>query len=238
MFKLDLDKDVFSGKDIKIWRFIKSGKEGRYSFLDFDVQGYNYAIIKDKAQILRKTIESAVGKDGKVRIYPLYRPNQIEGYHFIISPDNFKNLIPTERLELPNTNKKDARCFVVDLQDTNIQIKLEHIVKLSLSYISSNKYANFPRDFLFVITKDDLGGKAVYEYDKMIGAFDRNRFYNPDEIHSTGQGIEWRSKPVRITNFENGIKINSDLIKQWVRANRFLTLPTKYNFPGDYETWW
>jgi len=238
LFKLDLDKDVFSGKDIKIWRSFKSGEEGRYSFLDFDVQGYNYAIIKDKTQILRKTIESAVGKDGRVRIYPLCRPNQIEGYHFIISTDNFKNLIPTERLELPNTNKKDARFFDIDLQDTDIQIKLEHIVKLSLSYISSNKYANFPRDFLFIITKDDLGGKAVYEYDKMIGAFDRNRFYNPDEIHSTGQGIAGRYRPGTITNFEYQIKIDIDLIEQWVRANNFLTLATKYNFPDDYETWW
>lgn len=124
------------------------------------------------------------------------------------------------------------------MQDTDIQIKLEHIVKLSHSYIDSTSSANFPRDFLFVITKDDLGGKAVYEYDKMIGAFDRNRFYNPDEIYSIGQGIDAQYKPVRMTNFENGIKIDPVLIKQWIRTYKFLTLATKYNFPKNYETWW
>jgi len=124
------------------------------------------------------------------------------------------------------------------LQDTDIQIKLEHIIRLAHSYIDSANQANFPRDFLFIITKDDLDGKAVYEYDKMIGAFDRNRFYNPDEIHSIGQDITGRYKPVMITNFESGFEISSDLIKQWVKANKFLTLPTKYNFPSDYETWW
>jgi hypothetical protein len=231
-FELDLGKDIFSGKDIKIFRSFS------YNYLDFDFQGHNYGIIKEKTQILKKTIESAVGKDGRVRIYPLYKPSQVEGYHFLLSPTFFKDLIPTERLQIPDTKKKDARFFDVDLQDIDIQIKLEHIVKLSLSYIDSTKDASFPRDFLFVITKDDLGGKAVYDYDKMIGAFDRNRFYNPNEIYSIDQGVRGKYEPFKISNFESGIKIDPDLIEQWVKANKFLTLATKYNFPKNYITWW
>jgi len=236
-FELELNKDIFSGKDIKIWRILRRGYDlGRYGYTDFDAQQYNYAITKERAQILKRAIESAVGEDGKVRIYPTTMIDQNEGYHFLIRTESFENLIPTERLQLPNTNKKDARFFDIDLQDVNIQVKLEHIIKLTQSYVDSRGNINFPRGFLFIITKDDLDGKTVWDYDKMIGAFDANKFYNPSDIHSVGSYTYF--KPVRITGFENEFKISSDFIKAWVRSNMFLRLPTTYNFPKNYKPWW
>ncbi len=235
-FELIFNKDDFSGNDIKVWRGINKGRFGTYSFSDFNFESYNYAIIKEKAQILKKSIVSAVGENGKVKIYPLVRPKTLEGYQFLLSLGKFDKLIPTERLQL--SGKKDARCFNIDLQDTDLQLKLEHIVKLAHSFVIPGVGASYPRDFLFIIAKADLGGKAIYEYDKMIGAFDRNRFYTPDEIYSTDQVEGEYYKPVRIANFENGIRIDSYLIDQWARVNKFLVMPTKYSFPKNYITWW
>jgi hypothetical protein len=236
-FKIWLDKDDFIGKDIKIWRSFTKGREDYYEFQDFNFQGYNYGIVEEMTQILKEAIESAVGENGKVKIYPLYRPNQIDGYQFLLDKDMWEKLVPTERQEILGTNKKDARCFDIDLQDSDIQNKLEHIVKLSMSFIIPSPTSPYSKDFLFIIAKDDLDGKAIYEHDKMIGAFDRNRFYDPDEIFSSGIGSV-HHKLVKIDSFESGIKIDSDLIKQWVRARRFLVIPAKYMFPKSYKTWW
>lgn len=149
----------------------------------------------------------------------------------------WEKLVPTERYIIPGTNKKDARCFDIDLQDSDIQNKLEHIVKLSMSFIMPKPASPYSKDFLFVIAKDDLGGKPIYEYNEMIGAFDRNRFYDPDEIFSSGIGSD-SFKPVEITGFESEIEIDPDLISQWVRARRLLLIPAKYVFPESYVTWW
>jgi len=236
-FVLRLNKDDFIGRNIKILRSFRKGNEGPYDYKDFDVQGYNYGIIKEKTQILKEAIESAMGENGRVRIYPLYKPNQIDGYQFLLRTDMWDRFIPTERHEISGTAKKDARCFDIDLQDGDLQNKLEHIVKLSISYIPPNPRSPYTKDFLFLILKDNLGDKAAYDYDKMIGAFDRHMFYNPDEIFSSGVGSV-KCRPVRINSFENGIVIDSNLIKQWIRASKFIGITTDNMFPNNYRNWW
>ena len=232
-----LDKDDFAGKDIKIWRVFVKDTKTRYIFQDFNFQGYNYGIVKERAQILKEAIESAVGENGRVKIYPLYRPNQIVGYQFLLETNTWEKFVPTERHTILGTNKKDARCFDIDLQDSDIQNKLEHIVKLSMSFIMPTPTSSYSKDFLFVIAKDDIGNKPIYEHDKMIGAFDRNRFYAPGEIFSHDINSA-KYKPVKIASFESGIEIDPDLIKQWIRARRFLVIPVRYLFPESYITWW
>lgn len=237
-FTLRLNKNDFNGRDIGIWRIFRKTGGSRYAVSDFDSLSYNQGLIGEKAQNLKKQIISAVGKDGKVNIYILYRPNQVDGYKFILRNDILTNIVPTQRAEIPGTNKKDARRFDIDLQDDDIQFKLEHIVKVASSYMDTSPHRPYPRDFLFLILKNDLGGKAAYEYDKMIGAFDRNRFYNPDEIPSSGSGSQFNYMPVKITSFEKGIAFDSSLIRQWTKLNNLLTVSTARNFPSGYRIWW
>lgn len=238
-FVLPLTKNDFNGRDIKILRTFKNGEEGIYKIQDFDHEAYNNGLIKEKAQILKESIISAVGKSGKVSIYPSYRPNQIVGYQFLLIKTFLPNVIPVERPTISGTNKKDARRFDIDLQDKDLQSKLEHIIKLSLSYIkpSGGGVSSFTRDFLFLIFKEDIGNKPAYEHNLMIGAFDRHRFYSPDEILSTGSGTD-HYKPIKITGLEIGIDINPDLIIRWKKATKFLALPVDKMFPTNYRYWW
>ncbi len=105
-----------------------------------------------------------------------------------------------------------------------------------LIFYFRSRRSSYTKDFLFLIMKGNLGDKAAYEYDKIIGSFDRHKFYNPDEIFSSGVGLESSYMPVKITSFES--EIDSDLIKQWVRTSRFLVISTDIMFPYDYRTWW
>ena len=77
---------------------------------------------------------------------------------------------------------------------------------------------------------------ATYEYNLMIGAFDRHRFYSPSELLSTGSKTS-KYAPLKITGFEPGMTINPEIIKRWNKANRFLTLSADEMFQDD-QNWW
>ncbi|MBA7682059.1 hypothetical protein ES703_90405 [subsurface metagenome] len=148
--------------------------------------------------------------------------------------DIYQSLIPTQRASIPNSQKKDARRFDVDLTGPHIQEVLEHIVKLSMSFIDPMPPLSFAKDFLFIITKDDIGNVPVYEYDKMIGAFDRHRFYAPEEIYSIGIG-DGKTRPVKIIMYEDNIKIDPEIIERWKSIRDFLTISSVYM---NFGPWW
>jgi len=235
-FSISINKDLFAGKDIKIWR-VNKYQQSVIRNSDFDANQYNRGIVLEKAQILLNAITDVVGQNGKVRIYPLHHRSSSEGYHFLLRY-KFSTLIPSERSIIPNDpyNTKDARRFDIDLQDPNVQEKLQHIVKLSMSYIDPSSSYPFAKDFLFIITKDDIG-VPIYWYDKIIGAFDAHRFYKPNEILSMGEK-NYDFAPVFITDYEEGMQIKLKFIKQWNNLKDFLRRSTSVIFPNNYIPWW
>jgi len=104
--------------------------------------------------------------------------------------------------------------------------------------MDSSSYYGFPRDFLFIMTKDDIGDIPIYNYDKMVCAFGRNRFYSSEEIPSFGPGKANRYKPVKITDKEEGIFVNPRLVDLWTRQRHYIAISVDNIFPSGYEVWW
>ncbi len=236
-FVLPLNKDHFSGKNIKIWRDFSFGIDFSVSHSDFDPVSYNMRAIKDKAAVIMKIIKDNYGDHGKVRIYPLYRPNPDIGYQHLLRTDIYSSIIPDSKPIIPNNVKKDARRFDIDLSDSSVQQKLEHIARLALGFIEPNAKSPFTKDFLFIMTVENFGDIPIYEYNKMVCAFDRHRFYNPEEILSSGSGLIGKYKPLKITEFEEGINIKGNYMKIW-ESSLFVTSNIKYLFPSSYKVWW
>ncbi|TKJ21364.1 MAG: hypothetical protein CEE43_09475 [Promethearchaeota archaeon Loki_b32] len=234
-FTLPIEKTYFDGKDIFIWRGMKFGKD-TISKKDFNSNQYNQGSVEERADILRNVIEDNFGVDGSVRIYPLYRPNPDLGYHFLLRTDFASNYIPNFRQPL-TSGLSDARRFDINLNDPDVQYKLEHIARLSPSFVEPGYYA-FAKDFLFIMTLNDIGDIPIYQYDKMVCAFDRNKFYSPEEIPSFGDGVSNRYKPVKITNTEDGVAISRQLIKLWTKERNYIPISTEYAFPDGYHVWW
>jgi len=234
-FSLSFDKDDFSGRNIQIWRDLKYGGQS-YRFSDVDFEQYNRGIILEKTQILRESLQDIFGKDGECRIYPLFYQGSGEGYHSLLRTNRYQSLVPTQRASVPNTNKKDARRFDIVLSDPFLQQKLEHIIKLSGSYLTPGSQTADTKDFIFIITKNI--NVPIYEYNKIVGAFDRNKFYSPGEILSLGEGNS-DHRPVPITAFEDDMQIGQEFIDKWEKfRNKFLVVPTTSMFSTDYTPWW
>lgn len=155
----------------------------------------------------------------------------------MLRTDIYTSLIPDFKPEVPNNVKKDARRFDIDLSDPSLQHKLEHIARLSLSFIEPNAKSPFVKDFLFIMTVENFGDIPIYEYGKMVCAFDRHRFYNPKDILSSGSGITGKYKPIRITELEDDVSIDRKYIRIW-QNSLFVTTNIKYMFPSTYNVWW
>ncbi len=245
-FKLSLEKTMFDGKDLIIWRNNKWGtRTMKHSDINYDQ--YNHETIIERADILKKIIENNFGENGKARIYPVINPSVGAGYHFILKTETLTNLFPDFRhLVNDKRTNRDARRFDIDLNDPNLQHKLEHIIKASLVNLEVSGFNPNVRDILFIMTKDDISITTgedtvevpIYFYDKMVCAFDRNRFYLPGEIPSFYIGSSLDYKPIVINDIENDIIIDNTLINLWEEYDDYFYLGKQTLFPKSYKGWW
>jgi hypothetical protein len=230
--KIALNKDDFNGKDIMIWRAFSFRSIEMSSLFDFYKQ--NKEVIRRKSNTLKEIIKD---NGGNVRIYVAQNHGYAKGYHFLA--DNSLNKYFPSRQALKEKYRGitlDANRFDLDLTDPIVDKKIEYIVALSLCYERVTQMDN-----MFFMTRAEIKieGKDVpiWFYKSFICAFDRHRFYKPDEIYSslTVGGC----KPLGFINVEEDAILNSEHVEEWEKFDRYIT--TFYsNILGKdpFFKWW
>lgn len=230
--KIALNKDDFNGKDIMIWRTIKHRNVDISSLFDFYKQ--NKEVIRRKSSTLKEIIKD---NGGKVRIYVAHNHGPDKGYHFLADKSFEKYLPSRQALEAPYQGfTLDANRFDLDLADSDIDKKIEYIIAFSLCYEKMTH-----ADDMFFMTRNEIeeGGKEVpiWLYDSFICAFDRHRFYTPDEIYSSGSVRN--GKPLAFAKVESGAILKPEHVKEWEKYDRFIPIFYADILGNDpFFKWW
>jgi hypothetical protein len=167
--KIPLTKDHFAGKDIKIFRDLKSPPSG------FEFGLLNDRVIDNRAKILKTIVEQ---NGDKVRVFIGMNIENV-GIQYIkkATQDNPRN---TQFPYVPWLGLTTASYIDIDLSnDPQAYNILRDIAKISLLYQPGVSY----KTPFFIMKK--WGVLVEENYNKMICAFDYRKFYSKDEIYST-----------------------------------------------------
>ena len=87
------------------------------------------------------------------------------------------------------------------------------------------------------IIKEDGKNIPIWLYDSFICAFDRHRFYEPDEIFS--DGTVRSSYSLAFTEVEEGAILRQEHVKEWKKFDRFITTYyTRILGAAPFLRWW
>jgi hypothetical protein len=250
-FTLSFSKNDFNGADIRIWRSAirhhESNNVIKFRQGDIDYKSFNKGAIDDKVEILTQLIDS---NGGKVKIY--LAPNV--GEKHIINEDTgeITSVIPYGYQYAYSTFKEilplaliggEARHIVIDLAKTQsgkyidslTQMKLEFVAALTLSYAPSQSNRKNTMDFLFIMKK--YNEDITYEYEKVICAFDRSKFYDLGEIYSPPTN-DRLYKQIKITSFQKDLNWEK-LSRVWNANKRYMLANYEqiYSIYG-FSKWW
>lgn len=235
-FTLRFSKSDFEGREIRIWRSMVLKYEGvkkasRFNLADINVPIFNKGAIDDRVQVLREIVED---NDGKVKIYIV--PNVGEnGYQY--ARHALQSIIPSD------SSSSDSGHIVIDLTkdgngnyiDPQVEMRLRYVVALSLAYAPSWVSRKNTMDFMFIIKKH--GDDIDYNYGAAICIFNRNKFYELDEIHSEAQdNPEYRQ--ISLSTFEKNYDWHK-LTKEWSQNDRYMLINHANIFKlYDFTCWW
>jgi len=209
--KFYLTKDDFIGKDIKIFRALKTTP----SCLNIDT--INKKVIETRSKTLTSIIKQ---NGGKVRLFFGVSFSDTEGVQYVRKSDS-TNVRNTLYRIYPQKGITQVSHIDIDLNDPNAHGILRAVAKLSLTYFPG---ANFRTPFF---TMSKLGT----DYRRVICAFDHRKFYSISEIFSPMQA----SYADSYTAYERVNIIGTEGVFDINKANRLWNV-FEYFYPYSFKT--